>query len=76
MKKDIFTAIFLAFIFLLNFNCQKPNGSQRTDSSTVTILYPYDERILAPYYDVDAKFLVFLPLYYKKNVIKRDFKSK
>ena len=31
--------------------------------STITVLYPWDERVLGPYMDVDAKFLVFLPLF-------------
>lgn len=54
MKRYIFTVIYILLLPFLNFNCQKPNASQRTDSSSVTILYPWDERVLAPYYDVDA----------------------
>jgi len=33
------------------------------DDSTITVLYPWDERVLGPFMDVDAKFLVFLPLF-------------
>ena len=33
------------------------------DDATITVLYPWDERVLGPFMDVDAKFLVFLPLF-------------
>lgn len=33
------------------------------ENSTITVLYPWDERVLGPFMDVDAKFLVFLPLF-------------
>lgn len=40
------------------------SSSSRADgaASTITILYPGDERVLGPYWEMPAKFLVFLPL--------------
>lgn len=34
----------------------------RDDPRTLTVLYPGDERILGPYWEMPAKFLMFLPL--------------
>jgi len=63
MKKQILAAALILLISLMNFNCQKPGGRPSVNSSTITVLYPYDERVLGPYMEMDAKFLVFLPLF-------------
>ena len=64
MRKEFIAAAFILLISFVNFNCRKPADRPSVDRSTVTVLYPYDERVLGPYMDVDAKFLVFLPLFY------------
>ena len=48
---------------LLHLFCQKQAEHSKIDDSTITVLYPWDERVLGPFMDVDAKFLVFLPLF-------------
>ena len=41
----------------------RPHGDQiSSDESTVTVLYIGDERILGPYWEMPAQFLMFLPL--------------
>lgn len=37
-------------------------AGNRGDPQTLTVLYPGDERILGPYWEMPAKFLMFLPL--------------
>ena len=59
----IVTAIILLTAWM-NLNCRKLSDRPSADSSTITVLYPWDERVLGPYMDVGAKFLVFLPLFY------------
>jgi peptide/nickel transport system substrate-binding protein len=63
MKKQILAVALILLISLISFLCQKPADSPRADRSTVTVLYPWDERVLGPLMDVGAKFLVFLPLF-------------
>ncbi len=46
---------------LATIGCGRADRAQ-TDDSTVTVLYPTDERGLGPEYDSPAQFLVFLPL--------------
>ncbi len=62
MKRQIFSAALILLISLISILCQKPGGRPSVDSSTITVLYPWDERVLGPYMGVNAKFLVFLPL--------------
>lgn len=52
----------ICLVVLVSIHCGRGNRLA-SDNSTVTVLYPWDERVLGPYYDVDAKFLVFLPLF-------------
>lgn len=48
----------------VNLGCRSQAERPKANGSTVTVLYPWDERVLGPYMDVGAKFLVFLPLFY------------
>lgn len=49
----------LAFVFL---GCGRGEDRATADDSTVTILYPIDERGLGPAWEMPSKLLVFLPL--------------
>ncbi len=62
MKKTAFIITIVALISLQSFWCAKPQDNLSPDN-TVTVLYPWDEHVLGPDYDVGAKFLVFLPLF-------------
>lgn len=42
--------------------CSSGQNRGTADPSTLTILYDADERIFAPYWSVEAQFLMFLPL--------------
>ncbi|MBW1901974.1 MAG: peptide ABC transporter substrate-binding protein [Deltaproteobacteria bacterium] len=63
MRTQVLAAAFLLLFSWLNYCCQKPVDSPSVDSSTITVLYPWDDRVLGPNSDVDAKLLVFLPLF-------------
>ncbi len=63
MKRQVFPVAFILLISLISILCLKPIDRSSVDSSTITVLYPWDERVLGPFMDVDAKFLVFLPLF-------------
>ena len=57
-----FSAVLSAIVCLLAaLGCGRADRA-RHDSSTITVLYPTDERGLGPEYDSPAQFLVFLPL--------------
>ena len=43
-------------------SCTARREATARDASSVTVLYPGDERILGPYWEMPAKFLMFLPL--------------
>ena len=63
MKRQIIPIAFIILISLTSYHCKKPVDRSSLDSSTITVLYPWDERVLGPFMDVGAKFLVFLPLF-------------
>jgi peptide/nickel transport system substrate-binding protein len=55
----------LAHVWLLcvaGLGCGPGGDRAGADVSTLTVLYPGEERILGPYWDMPAKFLMFLPL--------------
>ena len=52
----------LAAPFLVLFACAPTAPIAENDSHTLTVLYPGDERILSPYWEMPAKFLMFEPL--------------
>ncbi len=47
---------------LATVGCGRGGDRANSRGSTVTVLFPSDERVLGPQYDWPAKFLVFLPL--------------
>ncbi len=61
MRSRVFVLVCLCLYIFFVIGCSHRDQPQ-ADKSTITILYPWDERVLGPYYDVDAKFMVFLPL--------------
>jgi peptide/nickel transport system substrate-binding protein len=63
VKRQIFPVAIILLISLISIHCQKPKDRSSDDNSAITVLYPWDERVLGPFMDVDAKFLVFLPLF-------------
>ena len=52
----------ICLIALSNFRCGRGNERTPSNKSTITVLYPSDERVLGPYWEMPAKFLMFLPL--------------
>ena len=42
--------------------CDRGEDPAYSGGSTITVLYPTDERALGPEYDLPAQFLMFLPL--------------
>lgn len=54
----------LAFTVVLACSACRPSRGALTDprAAGITVLYPGDERILGPYWEMPAKFLMFLPL--------------
>ena len=52
----------ICLIVLAGIHCGGGEDRAYSSSSTLTILYPGEERILGPYWEMPAKFLVFLPL--------------
>ncbi|MFQ5889842.1 MAG: ABC transporter substrate-binding protein [Gemmatimonadota bacterium] len=53
---------FPVFAGLLALGCSG-DGQADADGSTLTVLYQADERLFGPYWDVEAQFLLFLPLF-------------
>ena len=37
-------------------------SSQNPEESTLSILHPYNEKVIAPHWNMEARFLIFLPL--------------
>jgi peptide/nickel transport system substrate-binding protein len=52
----------VALILLSTAGCRRESRRDRAGTNTLTILYPGDERIMGPDYDMPAKFLMFQPL--------------
>jgi len=63
LKRRILPIAMVLLISLISFHCRRPVDRSSVDNKTITVLYPWDERVLGPFMDVDAKFLVFLPLF-------------
>lgn len=66
MRKTLNSVHFLIGVLLgsllLQPGCSQALRKDRQDDSFI-ILYPWDERVMGPYYDVGAKFLMFLSLF-------------
>ncbi len=62
IKNHTLIIAYICLIALLNFRCGRDNERTPSNKSTITVLYPYDERVLGPYWEMPAKFLMFLPL--------------
>ena len=52
----------VCLIAVAGIHCGGGEDRAYSRGSTITVLYPGDERILGPYQEMPAKFLVFLPL--------------
>ena len=52
----------ICLILLMLTACQNAGHRAEAHDSTITVLYIGDERILGPYWEMPAKFLMFLPL--------------
>ena len=52
----------LCLIALAGLHCRRKSDRASAHESKITIRYNGDERVLGPYWEVPAKFLVFLPL--------------
>lgn len=52
----------VCLVALSGIQCKRESDRGKFDSSTVTILYCCDERVLGPYWRYTPQFLVFLPL--------------
>ena len=67
-KRKALTLVLICMSIFAAMQCSQETDQTRIEKSTITILYPTDERALGPEYDMPAKFLVFLPLVtYGKN---------
>jgi peptide/nickel transport system substrate-binding protein len=56
-------ACVVAFLVSSAAACRNAHsGRASADASSITVLYPGDERVMGPYWEMPAKFLVFLPL--------------
>lgn len=62
MKNRLFIIASLILILLFSFDCRKNDRTIPTLESKITVLYMGDERILSPYWGMDAQLLVFLPI--------------
>ncbi|MGD8539297.1 MAG: ABC transporter substrate-binding protein [Candidatus Aminicenantes bacterium] len=67
-KRKAITLVCLFIGVFAAMQCSRETDRTGIEASTITILYPTDERALGPIHDMPAKFLVFLPLVtYGKN---------
>ena len=55
-------AVLTVLAFLAVLGCSSGQNRQTAHPPTLTILYDADERVFAPYWNVEAQFLMFLPL--------------
>jgi peptide/nickel transport system substrate-binding protein len=58
----VVAACLVALVLPVAAGCRGGSRAGASDASSITILYPGDERVLGPYWEMPAKFLVFLPL--------------
>ncbi len=52
----------LCLIALAGLHCRRRSDRASAHESKITVWYIGDERVLGPYWEMPAKFLVFLPL--------------
>ncbi len=62
MKIRPLFSVFLGTLLLTSSVCVQKTDQAKSRSSSISILYPFDETVIAPHWNMGARFLVFLPL--------------
>lgn len=60
-ESKVFVTTILCFLVVVNIHCSQKNRGVKSESKII-VHYSFDERILGPYWNMEARFLVFLPL--------------